>query len=93
MPSRISSISQGGQAKRDWLLWLFPRCFLVDAGHREKQRYPTLVAQHRFPEDWPILLIEPFDEVGLAGEQELSAFEQISRSNHHRTMICNEPRP
>ncbi len=52
--------------------------FLVDAGHREKQRYPTLVAQHRFPEHWPILLIEPFDEVGLAGEQEQSAFEQIS---------------
>lgn len=50
---------------------------LVEGGKTDPARLSPLVARHRFPEQWPIVLIRPDRLRGLAGQRERLAFSKM----------------
>ncbi len=52
--------------------------FIVDGGLKPQTSVPPLLFQHTFPEDWRILLVRDPQHQGVHGEQEKSAFTDLS---------------
>lgn len=55
--------------------------FLVDAGHKEKEKecLGQLAGRFDFPESWPILLTQLSDRPGLSGPKEKAVFDSLSK--------------
>lgn len=52
--------------------------FIVDGGLEDTSVIPPLLAHYNFPQDWRIILIMDTSNQGIHGEQELSAFDNLS---------------
>lgn len=51
---------------------------IVDAGRKQDDAEPPVVARHPFPDQWRVILIlDHTNAVGLHGEDEISAFRQL----------------
>lgn len=52
--------------------------FIVDGGLKNTLTIPPLLARYSFPQNWRIILIMDNNNQGIHGEQELSAFDNLS---------------
>ena len=50
---------------------------IVDGGRASHSLVPPVIASAKFPEDWPILLIFDNGHLGVHGDEELAAFQNL----------------
>jgi beta-ribofuranosylaminobenzene 5'-phosphate synthase len=64
---------------------------IVDAGRRDEDSAPTVVARLPFPEDWRVILVHDDAHSGLHGSAEVEAFTTLPRFVEADTgAICRE---
>ena len=51
--------------------------FIVDGGNKSDSNKPPMLFQHRFPEQWRVVLIMDHTDQGIHGQQEESAFKTL----------------
>jgi beta-RFAP synthase len=75
-PCFLAKLSERGARSGIGLHGFFQGGFLIDGGHRVEGDVPPLLARHRFPDEWHILMIQP-PLVGLHGAGERRAFAEL----------------
>lgn len=54
---------------------------VIDGGRGNAEAPPPIIAQHDFPQEWPILLIVDNAEQGAHGEHEIMAFDALPNAS------------
>ncbi|MFM9836269.1 MAG: beta-ribofuranosylaminobenzene 5'-phosphate synthase family protein, partial [Methylophilaceae bacterium] len=75
--TEISAFSGRGARSGIGLGTFFQGGVVVDAGRSAGNPIPPVIARMNFPEEWRILLIRDNQQVGIYGQLELEAFNQL----------------
>jgi beta-RFAP synthase len=64
---------------------------IVDGGRASHSLVPPVIANATFPEDWPILLIFDKGHLGVHGDEELAAFQNLPKfPESSAALLCRQ---
>lgn len=76
-PDVVGAIAERGRRSAIGIAAFEKGGFIVDGGRGQADRPPPLLMQHRFPENWRVLLALDPSETGVHGDRETTAFAAL----------------